>query len=110
MPSSTYVCISSLASKEKNSGRVRRVANLRIACLREILENEEELLGVIKTELRTIQDKYGTARRSAISEQEGTLSMEDLIPREACLITVTHKGFIMYFRSRRVQPKRGGVC
>lgn len=83
---------------------------IRIARLREILENEGELLGVIKTELRTIQDKYGTARRSAISEQEGTLSMEDLIPREACLITVTHKGFIKRtsldeFRAQ----KRGGV-
>lgn len=83
---------------------------IRIARLREILENEGELLGVIKTELRGIQEKWGTARRSAISEQEGILSMEDLIPREACLITVTHKGFIKRtsldeFRAQ----KRGGV-
>ena len=80
-----------------------------IARLREIIENEGELLGVIKTELQAIQDKYGTARRSTISEHEN-LSMEDLIPREACLITVTHKGFIKRtsideFRAQ----KRGGV-
>jgi len=80
-----------------------------IARLREIIEHEGELLGVIKTELRAIQDKYGTARRATISEHEN-LSMEDLIPREACLITVSHKGFIKRtsideFRAQ----KRGGV-
>ena len=80
-----------------------------IARLREIIENEGELLGVIKTELKAIKDKYGTARRATISEHEN-LSMEDLIPREACLITVTHKGFIKRtsideFRAQ----KRGGV-
>ena len=110
MPSSTYVCISSLASKEKKFQEEYDELQIRIARLREILENEGELLGVIKTELRTIQDKYGTARRSAISEQEGTLSMEDLIPREACLITVTHKGFDQAYFARRVPGPEARRC
>jgi DNA gyrase subunit A len=82
----------------------------RIARLREILENEGELLGVIKTELRAVQEKYGTARRSGISDQEGHLSMEDLIPREACLITVTHNSFIKRTSLDEFKAqKRGGV-
>jgi DNA gyrase subunit A len=94
--------------REKIQGEYDELQKL-IARLREIIENEGELLGVIKTELRAIQDKYGTARRATISEHEN-LSMEDLIPREACLITVTHKGFIKRtsideFRAQ----KRGGV-
>ncbi|MBT4225286.1 MAG: DNA gyrase subunit A [Opitutae bacterium] len=94
--------------REKIEGEYEELQKL-IARLREILENEGELLGVIKTELKAIQDKYGTARRSIVSEHEN-LSMEDLIPREACLITVTHNGFIKRtsideFRAQ----KRGGV-
>ncbi len=82
----------------------------RIARLREILENEGELLGVIKTELRAVQDKYGTARRSGLAESSGHLSMEDLIPKEACLITVTHNGFIKRTSIDEFSAqKRGGV-
>ncbi len=81
-----------------------------ITRLRSIMENEGELLGVIKEELRAVQDKYGFARRTAISDQEGHLSMEDLIPREACLITVTHKGFIKRTSQDEFSAqKRGGV-
>ena len=82
----------------------------KIARLKEILENEGELLGVIKTELRLIQDKYGTARRSGLAATSGHLSMEDLIPKEACLITVTHKGFIKRTSLDEFSAqKRGGV-
>ncbi|NQY31844.1 MAG: DNA gyrase subunit A, partial [Coraliomargarita sp.] len=80
-----------------------------IAGLRDILENESRLLEVIKEELGDMKEKYGNPRRSNIIAVDGDISMEDLIPNEGCMITVTHKGFIKRtsldeYRSQ----KRGG--
>lgn len=77
--------------------------------LRDILENEARLLEVIKEELGEMKEKYGNPRRSEILSVDGDLSMEDIIPNEGCMITVTHKGFIKRtsldeYRSQ----KRGG--
>ena len=77
--------------------------------LRDILENEARLLDVIKEELGEMKEKYGNPRRSEILSVDGDLSMEDIIPNEGCMITVTHKGFIKRtsldeYRSQ----KRGG--
>jgi len=77
--------------------------------LRSILDNEAELLGVIKDELGEMKEKYGNPRRSQVLAVDGDLSMEDLVPNEGCMITVTHKGFIKRtsldaYRSQ----KRGG--
>ncbi|MGB0409087.1 MAG: DNA gyrase subunit A [Opitutales bacterium] len=80
-----------------------------IAELKEILENESRLLEVIKEELGEMREKYGNPRRSQVIAVDGDISMEDLIPNEGCMITVTHKGFIKRtaldeYRSQ----KRGG--
>ncbi|MGC6455031.1 MAG: DNA gyrase subunit A [Coraliomargaritaceae bacterium] len=80
-----------------------------IAELRDILENEPRLLQVIKEELGQMKEKYGNPRRSEILAIDGDLSMEDIIPNEGCMITVTHNGFIKRtsldeYRSQ----KRGG--
>ncbi|MGB0745147.1 MAG: DNA gyrase C-terminal beta-propeller domain-containing protein, partial [Opitutales bacterium] len=77
--------------------------------LRSILDNEQKLLAVIKDELGNMKEKYGNPRRSEILMVDGDLSMEDIIPNEGCMITVTHKGFIKRtaldeYRSQ----KRGG--
>ena len=77
--------------------------------LKSILENEQKLLSVIKDELEIMKDKYGNPRRSEILNIDGDISMEDLIPNEGCMITVSHKGFIKRtaldaYRSQ----KRGG--
>ncbi len=77
--------------------------------LRSILENEQKLLGVIKDELAAVKEKYGNPRRSQIIAADGEISMEDIVPNEGCMITVTHKGFIKRtaldaYRSQ----KRGG--
>jgi DNA gyrase subunit A len=77
--------------------------------LRSILDNEQKLLSVIKDELGEMKEKYGNARRSQILAIDGDLSMEDIIPNEGCMITITHKGFMKRtaldeYRSQ----KRGG--
>jgi DNA gyrase subunit A len=77
--------------------------------LSSILNNEQKLLAVIKEELSDMKEKYGNPRRSQILSIDGDLSMEDIIPNEGCMITVTHKGFMKRtsldeYRSQ----KRGG--
>lgn len=77
--------------------------------LKTILNNEQELLTVIKEELLVMKEKYGNPRRSEILNIDGDISIEDLIPNEGCMITVSHKGFIKRttldaYRSQ----KRGG--
>ena len=62
--------------------------------LKSILNNEQRLLNVIKDELLEMKEKYGNPRRSEILNIDGDISMEDLIPNEGCMITVSHKGFI----------------
>ncbi|MBL6838183.1 MAG: DNA gyrase subunit A [Puniceicoccaceae bacterium] len=77
--------------------------------LRAILDNEQKLLAVIKEELGEMKEKYGNPRRSQILAIDGDLSMEDIIPNEGCMITISHKGFMKRtsldeYRSQ----KRGG--
>ena len=62
--------------------------------LRAILADENLLLGVIKTEIMEIADKYGDERRTAIGYDVYDLSTEDLIPRENTVITMTKLGYI----------------
>ena len=65
-----------------------------IAGLREIIENEHILLSVIKDELRVLRDVYADERKCTITEYEGDVRMEDLIPNDGCVITITKSGFI----------------
>ena len=66
----------------------------RIAYLKSILGDENLLLGVIKDEIQLISDKYGDDRRTAIGFDEFDMSMEDLIPDEEAIITMTNLGYI----------------
>jgi len=80
-----------------------------IASLREILESEEKLRSVIKTEMLALREKYSQPRRTEILGAAGEFRMEDVIPNEGCVITVSHLGFIKRtpvaeYRSQ----KRGG--
>ncbi len=61
---------------------------------REIIGNESRLLEVIKDELLEMKDAYPSPRRCMITEADGDLRMEDLIPNEGCVITITKNGFI----------------
>ena len=66
----------------------------KIAELKAILADEKLLLGVIKTEMSAIADKYGEDRRSAIGFDADDISMEDLIPKENTVIAMTSLGYI----------------
>lgn len=66
----------------------------RITELKAILADERILLGVIKDELVMIRDKYGDERRTSIGFDVNDISMEDLIPKENTIITMTKLGYI----------------
>ena len=65
-----------------------------IADLRDILANESRVLEIIKTDLRTIMEKYPSERRTELSYDYGEIDIEDLIEREDVVITMTHSGYI----------------
>jgi len=67
---------------------------LKIGELKAILADEKLLLGVIKTEITEISDKFGDDRRSKIGYDEFDISMEDLIPHENTIIAITNLGYI----------------
>ena len=77
--------------------------------LLDIIAKESRVLKIITTELRELQKKYGSPRRSEIGKAEGEISIEDMIANEGTIITITHNGFIKRtavsaFRAQR----RGG--
>ena len=62
--------------------------------LKAILADRKLLLGVIKEEIIVIRDKYGDDRRTSIGFEEFDISMEDLIPKDDVVITMTKLGYI----------------
>ena len=77
--------------------------------LKAILADEKKLLGVIKEEITVIADKYGDDRRTSIGFDEFDLSMEDLIPEEDVVITMTNLGYIKRMTTDNFKSQnRGG--
>jgi len=62
--------------------------------LKAILGDRKLLLGVIKEEILIINEKYGDERKTAIGFDEFDISMEDLIPRENVVVTMTKLGYV----------------
>jgi DNA gyrase subunit A len=77
--------------------------------LLDIIAKEARVLTIIKSELREIQKKHGTVRRTQIVAAEGEIAIEDLIANEGVIVTLTHNGFIKrtLVSAYRAQ-KRGG--
>ena len=67
---------------------------IKIAYYKEILSDNNKLLGVIKEEITLISDKFGDDRRTSIGFDEYDISMEDLIPRENTVVAMTKLGYI----------------
>ncbi len=65
-----------------------------IADLKDILEKKERRMQIIKDELLEVKEKYGDKRRSEINFAGGDLSIEDMIPDEQVVITISHAGYI----------------
>ncbi len=60
----------------------------------DILANEARVLGIVKDELRVIKDKYATPRMTHIIPFEGDMAIEDLIPNDSMIVTISHSGYI----------------
>ena len=80
-----------------------------IAALKAILADEKLLLGVIKTEITEIGEKYGDDRRTSIGFDDSEISMEDMIPNENTVLAMTHLGYIkrMTVDNFKVQHRGG---
>ncbi len=78
--------------------------------LKDILANEDRRMQIIKDELEYIKEKYGDERRSIIEYSANEMSIEDLIPNEEVVITISNAGYIKRtsLAEYRVQG-RGGV-
>ena len=77
--------------------------------LQAILDSESVLLALIKKELGEMKAKYTSPRRTEIVGAAGDFRMEDVIPNEGCVITVSHLGFIKRTRVADYRSqKRGG--
>ncbi|WP_298894297.1 DNA gyrase subunit A [uncultured Psychroserpens sp.] len=78
--------------------------------LKDILDKKERRYGIIKDELLVIKDKYGDERRSQIEYAGGDLSIEDMIPDEQVVITISHAGYIKRTSLTEYKTQnRGGV-
>ena len=65
-----------------------------IADLEDILSNEGRRFEIIKNELLEIKEKYGDERKSEIDYSGGEMSIEDIIPNEQVVLTISHAGYI----------------
>ncbi|MFD2541298.1 DNA gyrase subunit A [Lacinutrix gracilariae] len=78
--------------------------------LKDILAKKERRMEIIKDELQVVKDKYGDARRSKIEYAGGDLSIEDMIPNEKVVITISHAGYIKRTSLTEYKTQnRGGV-
>lgn len=66
----------------------------KIAELQAILSDEGKLLAIVKEEIQVIRQKYADPRRTEIQMVSGEVDIEDLIPVEDCVVTLTHFGYI----------------
>ncbi|WP_054850801.1 DNA gyrase subunit A [Olleya sp. ITB9] len=78
--------------------------------LKDILDKKERRMQIIKDELLVVKDKYGDERRSTIEYAGGDLSIEDMIPDEQVVITISHAGYIKRTSLTEYKTQnRGGV-
>ncbi|HEY8129842.1 MAG TPA: DNA gyrase subunit A, partial [Hyphomicrobium sp.] len=74
-----------------------------------ILASRARVVDIVKGELKSIRDEFATPRKTEIMDFDGDVEDEDLIQREDCVVTVSHKGYIkrVPLATYRAQ-KRGG--
>ena len=76
--------------------------------LLDILNNEHRLLEIVREELNVVREKYGDDRRTDIQAVSGELDIEDLIPDESSVITLTHFGYVKRQASEVYKTQRRG--
>ena len=80
----------------------------KIADYKDILANGERLLGIIKAELGEIKRKFGDERRTEIAVVSGEVDIEDLIPYENCVVTMTNLGYVKRQKMDTYHTQRRG--
>ena len=81
-----------------------------IANLKDILDKKDRRMTIIKEELEEIKTKYGDERRSKIEYAGGNFSIEDMIPDEKVVVTISHAGYIKRTPLAEYKTQnRGGV-
>ncbi len=66
----------------------------KISEFKDILSSHEKLLGIVKTEITEIKRKFADERRTEILAVSGEVDIEDLIPKEECVLTLTNFGYV----------------
>ena len=80
-----------------------------------ILASRARVVDIVKGEMQAIKDEFATPRKTEIVDIEGEVEDEDLIQREDCVVTVSHKGYIKrvplatYRAQRRGGKGRSGM-
>ncbi len=93
--------------REKIEGELAALVE-KIADYKDILSNGERLLGIIKTELSAIRAKFNDERRTQIEAISGEVDIEDLIPYEDCVITMTNFGYVKRQKVDTYRTQRRG--
>src|SRR5687768_14535268 len=80
-----------------------------VASLRELLASRPKRMKLMKEELQRIVEKFGDARRSEITSDQGEFTIEDLIAEEDMVVTISHSGYVKRTAvSTYKQQRRGG--
>jgi DNA gyrase subunit A len=79
-----------------------------IAELESILKSEEKLNEIIKEELTEIQERFASDRRTDIEDSYDEIDIEDLIPNEPMVVTITHNGYVKRVPIKSYEKQRRG--
>ena len=80
----------------------------KIADYKDILANKQRVFDIIKTELNVIKNKFGDERRTTIESISGEVDIEDLIPHEECVVTMTNFGYLKRQKADIYKTQRRG--
>ncbi|MDB4257443.1 DNA gyrase subunit A [Arcobacteraceae bacterium] len=94
-------------SREKLEEELRTLLEL-IAELESILKSEEKLNTIIKDELLETREKYNEPRRTEIEDSYDDIDIEDLIPNEPMVVTITHNGYVKRVPIKAYEMQRRG--
>ena len=79
-----------------------------ITLLKRLLSDVKLILDVIKADMRELKESYGDERRTQITEEVGAIMVEDLIPHEQMVVTITNKGYIKRIALSEYEIQRRG--
>ena len=82
--------------------------HVKIADLKDILSNESRVLAIVKEEALAVKEKFNDERRTEIAAISGEVDIEDLIPEEECVLTLTNFGYVKRQKTDTYRTQRRG--